>query len=439
MSSKGTSRRIPGTTESFFPDSYDIESAIIITNDGLDYDLTSIIPQIIIKESLNTPYLMADIAVVDATNLLEELKIIGNETIKLKIRRNPVKKSEQNKSKWELELKVAELHSYVRNYASKSSFKLKCISPHLYNNQGKVLRRPFSNNVSQLITDIIKKDLKVNDKRINTIGTTNKIMKGIYPTMKPINCANWLLKNAFDSATPFYLYETAKEGVHLQSYKALLDQDPFETYEFKPAILNTRGTPEHYNEMRKRIIRMTSPLNTSQFSNIGRGNYGATLYTFDIATKKKEKFLYDYETKKHVKLNKYKNYSNNDKIDNQTYHQLKDSKNYFISLNSEAFSGYGNYHNAISPTVMKGEAQLNNLDFTTVNIIINGDFDISVGKIVQLDISKTSSAQQLDQGRMVDKLLSGKYLVQDIEHSFKESFKQKITLKRDSLGVDIDA
>ena len=40
---------------------------------------------------------------------------------------------------------------------------------------------------------------------------------------------------------------------------------------------------------------------------------------------------------------------------------------------------------------------------------------------------------------MFDKYLGGKYLVKEIKSYFTQSFEQKVTLMRDSVGVDIDS
>ena len=87
---------------------------------------------------------------------------------------------------------------------------------------------------------------------------------------------------------------------------------------------------------------------------------------------------------------------------------------------------------------MKGEAQYEALSTNTMNIEILGDFGLEVGNIVQVDVSKASSAAQMDEAKMIDKYLSGKYLVKEIESTMYEKFTQRVTLARDSVGIDID-
>ena len=74
-----------------------------------------------------------------------------------------------------------------------------------------------------------------------------------------------------------------------------------------------------------------------------------------------------------------------------------------------------------------------------MHIVINGDFGLEVGNIIELEVSKASSAETLDEANMFDKYLGGKYLVKEIETTFAEFFKQRVTIVRDSVGIDIDS
>ena len=88
---------------------------------------------------------------------------------------------------------------------------------------------------------------------------------------------------------------------------------------------------------------------------------------------------------------------------------------------------------------MKAKAQFKGLESNTMEMLIVGDFGLEVGTIVQVDVSKASSADQLDESTMYDKYLGGKYLVKEIKSYFTTSFEQKVTLMRDSVGIDIDS
>ena len=73
-------------------------------------------------------------------------------------------------------------------------------------------------------------------------------------------------------------------------------------------------------------------------------------------------------------------------------------------------------------------------------ILIPGDFELEVGSKINLEIVKATTFEHLgDPASMKDKFLSGIYLVSKISHIFNEEFMQIVEIKRDSLGVDINA
>ena len=439
MSSKGTSRLQPGSSTSVSPDSYHIDHVKLTTPVlGGAITITDIIKEVIIREGVTQPYVECDLFVVDAVGLINTLKLSGSETIDIKISRSPIKKSDEEKAKIELKLKVIEIFGYSRRNVSRQAFTIKCCSEHLYTNQTKILQRPFRNTIGRLVKDILEKDLRVDPDRIGTISNSSKgIIQGIYPSLRPYYAIKWLLRNAYEDSTPFYFWESVQNGIQFQSYKSLSEQEPFDTYDYRAFFEFARGTPEHYDEVRRRIRSLSSPLNMGQFNQIGNGAYGSTLYTFDIAEKKREKFIYSY--KGMTKLNQNAPYSTLDEINNQTYDQLQNSKNYYISLNSKAFTESSNYHEPLKPTILKGEAHYHNMNFNTLNLQLYGDFNLTSGLVINLDISKVGSAKELDTPRMKDEYLSGKYFIHTIEHRFDDIYTQKITCKRDSLKIGLDS
>jgi len=435
MSSKGTARRNPGENTSVSPDSYHIEYVKLTTtgDDARTVDITRTVQKIDITEDMTQPYVESVIFIADSVGLFHNLNLTGSEIIDLKIRRNPTKGSEQDKQKLELRLKIIEIYGLARRNVTRQGFNIRCASEHLYTNQTKILQRPFRNTIGRLVKDILEKDLRVDPERIYNINTSSKsIIQGIYPSLRPYYALKWLLRNAYEASTPFYFWESARNGINFNSWKVLSDQDPYQTYEFRSFYENPKGTPEYYDEVQRRIISMSSPLNMSQFHQIGNGAYASTLYTFDIAEKKKEKFVYSY--KPGSQLNKNEPYNTQETILDQTYDQLQNSKNYYISLNSKAFAESSNYHEPTKPTILKGEAHYYSTNFNTLNIQINGDFDLSTGYVVELDVSQVGSSEQNKTSRMKDKFFSGRYIVHRVKHTFEEQYRQEVTLKRDSIS-----
>ena len=439
-SNKGTSRQFAGTSESVTPSSYTLDYIKVTTNDGKILDIKNLVNKFEIQESINSPYLVCVLTIIDATNFLSEQTISGNEEVEFLIKRSPIKESKQNKQKFKFTMRIAEVSNYVRQVPNKQFYKIRLVSKHLFNNNTKILQRPFENTIGKLIQDICVKDLEV--EKYDISNSSKQVVKGIYPTLKPIQAANWLLKNAFEDGTPYYFYETINGGVYVQSLKDMIDlNDIYETYEFRGQFEFELGTPESYDEVRKRIRKIAGPLGLSKFGNMSKGVYGGVLHSLDISNKKFEKFEFNYkkDIKKVGNLNGFFNYPENTfKINDRLLHDIKEARNYYISYNENAFDGLKNYHEPTKPTVLKSDSYYNNLNDQKLEIILPGDFELCAGKVIKLKIQKATESEHIENSRMIDPYLSGNYLVESITHSFDTEFLQNVIIKRNTLGSDIN-
>ena len=432
MSNKGTSRALAGGTDSLTPSSYSIRTIEITTNAGLKIDISNLVNKFDIQESLDSPFISAVLVIVDATNFLEEHNVSGNEEIYIHVSRSP-KSNTQDPQAFKLTFKIAEVFGYVRSEPTKQFYRLRCVSKHVYNDQAKILKTSFKGTIGDLVHRITR-DLEIKNKTIDT--SSKSIIKGVYPSIKPLDAIRWLMRNAYDNGTPYYFYETAAEQkTHFVSYNTLIEEDVYDFYEFRPGFKNAIGSPDYYDEVRRRIVGIDGDLNMGQLYPLARGAYSSTLHTLDIATKTFKKQTFNYKGKK---INKNKPFPD-DKVYNKSYDQLEDSTNYYVSLNSKAFGPVDNYHAPTDISLNKYESHLRTIDFQSLNIFLAGDFELSVGNIIELRFIKATDPQHLDTDNLRDKYLSGKYIVSNISHIFDEEFTQRVTIKRDSLGVDLNA
>ena len=432
------SRAVEGAEGNVSPDSYQIEYVNFYNNKDKGINISSFVQRIELFEDINHPFLEGIIYIQDAANFYEEQKVSGNEKIELKIKRTPIDETKETISSFELTLYIAEVFNFVRAAPGKQFYKFRVVSEALYNNQAKVLQRSFQGSIGELVSDICKKDLKIEEPNINT--DTKMIIKGVYPTIRPMSAINWLLKNAFDNDTPYFVYDTFQNGLQFNSLENLYEQDVYEEYEFIPYYDQDIGTAGAYNEQRKRIQGFGSPFNMGKLGQIGAGAYASTLHTIDIAKKKYEKTFFNYDSKNPKKISKNKPFSDNHKIFDRKLSDLKEGKNFYISLNSGAFPDYKNYHDPAFTTILTAESHLQTMGFNTHQIELNGDFGLSVGAKVKIKTIKPTTIEDADFAPvMIDKYMSGEYLVTRIQHRFDDFFKMVVTIQRDSSEESIDA
>ena len=419
------------------PSSYTLKKAELFpSNKSNPVDIRQMIMKLDFIESLGQPYIECVAFLQDAGNFLSTLKLNGNEKVSFTIGRKKQDDSEtlDENQKWELELQVMELYGYSRMSTSKQFYTLKMVSPWLMANNAKQVVNAFEGTIASNIEKLLKNNLGI--ERIEKINTSSKTpVKGVYPSMKPMQAALWLLNSCYEESMPFFLYETCNKGIYLDSLKGMFEKEVSHTFELKPYFGSNPGTPEYYDEVAKRIVKFSSPLNYSQFANVQKGVYASKVEMIDIFNKKF--IVNEYRYKDNEKLNKFQPFSKNDEFGGVKLNETVNSKSYYISLNDGAFED-ANIHTPLNNTIMKGEAQYEALSTNTMNMDIMGDFGLEVGNIIQVDVSKASSAEQMDEAKMIDKYLSGKYLVKKIESTMYEKFTQRLTLVRDSVGIDID-
>ena len=71
----------------------------------------------------------------------------------------------------------------------------------------------------------------------------------------------------------------------------------------------------------------------------------------------------------------------------------------------------------------------------TQEIIVPGDYEISVGKIINVIIPKSLGT---DGKGLKDKLMGGKYLITNIVHQFGVEYRMILTIQKDSSETDVD-
>lgn len=400
-----------------------------------------------ITEDLSTPYIVGSIFCQDAANILQRLKLNGGERLELNIVRNNLMEGTNQpepSQEWKLDTVITEISDYSREYASRQFYRLSFVSKQLVNSNASVLKSAFKGTIGELIGDIMV-GLGIEETKGVFNPSTKQPIKGVYPMMKPLKAATWLLNNAYTGdGMPFFFYETCHKGIHLDDLGSMYDKEIYQTYEFKNYYEFKQGSPEYYDELSKRILKFSSPYNYSQFVNVGAGVYGSRGNFLDIATKNYKSETFKYKGDK--TLNKNPPFSKNERIQDRFLDEITDARDYYVNINSRAFDGSlgknadnVNFHSPLEITILEGESNYLAMHTHTMEMDVHGDFGLEVGKVIQIDISKASSAARIAEENMMDKYIGGKYLIKKIVSKFESEFKQTLTLVRDSLPESIDS
>lgn len=422
---------LPGGSADPNPTSYEVTAVTLYSNSGVEWNIKEIVAKIEIYESLYTASIEATLGIADAVTFLEQAKITGNEKIILKVQQARSEQGDEVKRKFELELYIAEVMNYSRVQQGMQVYEFVCFSKHMYNNSFSRINRYFKGTIGNLVKTIVERDLEIEPHFINT--SSKGIIEGIYPRMRPITAINWLMRNAFEDNTPYYFYETAFNGVNFNSYKNLLTQELYRTYNYRPSFRKPQQSPDSYEEIVSRIRSFSSQFNMSKLASISEGAYASTIHELDIAKKKYSVSQTGYDQVKQT-LNQFKPFSEEPKFKDKAFKDAYESLHYFVSTNSNV----RNYHSVLNPSLNTRQSYLENIDLMTETLEIAGDFELTCGKIIGLDIPRASDVAALDlEGK--DKVLSGNYLVTSIVHRFGESeYTMNVVCQKDSFIMDLE-
>ena len=424
------------------PKGFEITVCDLTLNSGQVYDISNEVQDIKIHEGLYQSAFRVEIYIFDPYNMIHAFKLAGNEKINLLIERiDPISKEKGIKRKFDLEIYIAEIKNYSTPRPSAKGYTLECISKHVHLNNSQLLKTSFEGNTSKLINNIVKSNLS---SEVDIRATSKGNIKGIYPRISPLQGISWLLRNSYDNDTPFYFYESPAEGLVLTSYHEILKSKDkhHNTYNNYPMMQTSLEytIAESFKEEQQKIIKLVSHLNISKLGAALKGAFRSELHKIDISNKTVNKAEYKIKKDDSNTLNKFSSLNEKMKINNLPIQDYQNIKNYYISYNTSSFGSYDNYHKATDQSILKSQAHHHKLDTVKQEIVIPGDFTLSSGKIVELDLIKNADiTEEMEASdKFKDTILSGKHLVTGIIHHFgKDGYQMNVILKKDSFIEEV--
>jgi len=423
--------KLANGSDALVPSSYNLAEVILTPSKGEARNITDLVGQISIRESLYAGSLQCSINILDAANVLEKLKVVSGEVLDLLITR---RLAGGETDKYSHTFRIAEVSSFAKLKPGTQTYVFKCISEHAYMSQLKTISKPFNNVPGQLIKNICTDELKIDPKELSINTETKQTITGVYPRMRPMYLINWLTRRSYDNGSPFFFYETLGQGIHFDSYENIINKDNYNEFVHSPSLSSTPGGDEYNKQLKNKILKISTDLNMSKYIDAAAGAYSSTLHTLDIAQKTYKKTTYEYG--KDLMLNKNGVLPSNLVFDDRAIESHRESTNFYVSLNTSAASGGSNYHAPSDSDILSANAYIENMDGTVLTIDIYGDFKLCVGMVITCNVIKSVESTKEKRGK--DKYLSGKYVVTSIDHRFEDEYIMQVLLKKDSYIESLD-
>jgi len=411
------------------------------------WEIKDIVSKFEIMESINRSSIIVKMLIGDTNNLLETLRICGNEKIHIHIIQDILKP--KIRKEIDIEVYISDIMNYAKPTTGSQSFEIQAISKEAFLSQTKTLNGPFDDSITGLIENICTSELVIEKKFIDNESPGGGLMKGIYPNLKPFKAIKWLIRNAYGSNhEPYFFWHSLKpyEGknkpkFYISSYVDLINKDSVETFNNIPFFKKEERTSENfYNNQLRKIKKISSGLNISVFNDIAKGAYASKTCTVDLSKKTYKEKPFEYSKDSAVKINKFQPFYK-DLVDGPALVDQNNSNKIYVSENANAFGDKKNYHAHTQENISVAQSMIVNSQHTRHTLTLAGNPDLYAGAMITLNLVKPMSFEMSeDENTKIDEYMSGKYLIETLRHNFdQKEFVTVIDIIKDSSKLDLNS
>ena len=408
---------------------YSIDSAKITSSTGESSEFKDLIASIDVYESLLSPYIKCELGIVDASNFLESMPIVGQEKVELQITEGGkrIKKT----------FYVGAITNHVKGNNQASMYTMKLITPEQMMNSLLLVSQSYSGTVGSSIKKIVKDYLKADIKTFeDSVGN----YKVVIPNWNPFQAIDWLVKRAINAKqTPYAFYETFYDGYHFESYESMFKKAVYNRFVHKggtSAESDAKNQAASYNVAIEYEMKDYSNI----YKNALRGTFGSAIHMVDICTKSykflKYNYMDDFKKKQHLDVIPFLN--DKFKVEGKSLNEY-DAIHHVSIKNSKAFGKeqINNYNNEVEFTKLETDPYLYQLTLNKMHLLVRGRIDLTPGKVIDFQVDRDKPLVY-GNNKDVNEYISGKYLVLNVHHKMV-SGKYTILLDavRDSLGKKV--
>lgn len=438
-------------------------------------NIKNIVVELNYYEDIFSNCISGNLLINDSSSYHNQYSWCGNEYLILSFNRpdsdNPIRRIFRIYSISNKRLTSNNNENYVLNFCSEE----------LFLNQGIRISKSYNNyRISDIVKDIATNYLKIpsnefSDDNIEpTFGTYNIVI----PNLKPLQAINWLCSFAISDRLPnnkesgaTYLFYQNRYGYQFKSILGIFNNVNGE--DFYPGIAKTgfywfgtknsnldslignKSQGQSNLDDRQQIISYKNLNSFDSLNSIRKGVFGNKTITLDYVTRTYKENSFDYEKyfNEYLRnnINAYSGEYNSKSIMSNFEDRFGKSINEYpetsIKIAPTNGSQVDNDFTKDNEGVVKDfyyeytipyrTAQLSLLGLNRFKLVIPGDPNIAVGKIIKLKIPQTA-VDPNKSIQFIDRFSSGLYIVTSIRHIINQnnSFESIIEVRKDSYDSD---
>ena len=442
-----------------YPGHYELDGMLVVGTSGLRREISSVVQEINIYQSLDTPYMSGQIVLTDADDVSSSLPFLGQERLLFSVCTPGCMKIDFN----EHHAIIYNVKTRVQKSDAAQTVLIEFTTLDNYRNSFTRISKSFNGEISKIVRTILKNPNHLGSKKRVHIDLTKNVRKFVIPNLRPYEAIHTLQREAIsaeDNAAHYLFYETPL-GYHFRSLNSLYGKQgnqtvaPKATYVYQhPESAMGSGAAGRSNPAGslETILHWDIHDNTNSFKNIKSGMYASTLLTHDIFNKNVQKFEFDYnanyKSRNSVNMNKgghgpliaLTDVKNNKPINKQfkskTFLHPTASENLHMVEDEDGFRPIGTYNNSdkwLQETVSRFVERVENF---TLKIETYGYTDLVVGDIIEVIIPANKPRAGLHYTDVKDRVLSGRYVITELLNLIQPGNKlhtMTMTVMKDSF------
>ncbi len=267
---------------------YKISQAVITADrfDDLKLDVSQLIFELTLFESIEKPYLTGNVVLVDNVGLFESIKFKGSEYINI-ILSSIIEEEDKLVEKTFI---MSNMIKSVKSNDATETLMFHLVEVHNYKDALIPFSRSYTDNFPNIITKIINTKLKL-DIDASYLSDKSKTLaqrKILIPYMTPIEACQWILDKACTpSGSPLFLYSSIHDSrIRLGDLDKMISQKPFNEklpYVYSQAATQT-ATELDEGFRASQILNYSLTSNQNSLDFIDQGCVGAFHTNTDLGT-----------------------------------------------------------------------------------------------------------------------------------------------------------
>ena len=415
---------------------YKLRECKIVSSRGVVADLDSKVISFQIYENMFSQSLVASMTIVDNTNMVMKLPIIGQEYIILKIENPGVGEIDFTKNVFSV------TNVKVRQDVSNDTqlYDISLVSTESLRNSRTRVSKSYNGSVSDIVTSVLRDESLIDTNKDIYVDNTSGSRRFVAPNIRPFKFIRNLTREAtselFEGSPHYFFYENCK-GFQFRCLDGLYKRTPNGSFVADSESINNNHSKSPASDIEKdyrRVLKFSiSRTNDTLLATMG-GMLGSNLIKYNIFHKNYQTYNFNYfdNFRRFGRIDKNPIY-NNTSIDvrrnnlgsfpNSKIHLHPTSND---GLNDTQFYdtdiGYHHKDNSIEQWLQTSRSKALELNGgMNVQLKVHGYSEIAVGDTINLELPITGTDHDNEQ---IDTIYKGDFLVTQLKHDFDQSERQ---------------